>query len=87
VIALSPFLVLAYTFDFMKDLCKRDSLDLTLPSLIKLLLAPVFVCFAVSFSLVLMSVVKSSIGLDANFQVNEDNKKVFEELTHMKIDG
>jgi hypothetical protein len=31
-----------------------------------------------------MTVLKNSIGLDANFQINEENKKTFENLTHMK---
>lgn len=84
VIALSPFIVLAHTFDFMKGMLKWDTIDLDIWSLMKLLLAPVFVSFAVWFSLVFMSVLKNSIGVDANFQINEENKKTFEELTHMK---
>jgi|GEM_PF-1055392 hypothetical protein len=59
-IALSPFIVIIRIFDklFPKDLLPEY---ITLDELIKLLIAPVLISFAVSLSLIFMTTLKSSL--------------------------
>ena len=59
-IALSPFIVLIKVFGKVLNLPKFDYLDFD--NLVQLLLAPVFVSFAVWISLVFMTTLKTAIG-------------------------
>lgn len=90
-IATSPFIVLLQVF---KDLFGKDVLPSWLApgELIKLLLAPVLISFAVSISLVFMSALKASIGTEAQTMVNESasdtvkkNKAAIEEISGMNV--
>ena len=62
-IALSPFLVLANVFDGIIKIPDSLSKYLSLSELIKLLLAPVLISFAVWLSLVFMTVLKGSVWI------------------------
>ena len=62
-IALSPFLVLANVFDGIIKIPDSLSKYLSLSELIKLLLAPVLISFAVWLSLVFMTVLKDSVWI------------------------
>ena len=60
-IALSPFLVLVNVFDSLFSLPDSLKKYLTFDQLVKLLLAPVFISFAVWVSLIFMTVLKNSV--------------------------
>ena len=88
-IALSPFIVLIRIFDklFPKDILPKY---IALDELIKLLVAPVLISFAVSLSLVFMTALKSSlwntnVGLDEE-NGNTNSKKIVREISGMDID-
>jgi len=89
-IALSPFIVIIRIFDklFPKDLLPEY---ITLDELIKLLIAPVLISFAVSLSLIFMTTLKSSlwntnVGLDEGNK-NTNSKKIISEISGMDIDN
>ena len=88
-IALSPFIVLIRIFDklFPKDILPKY---IALDELIKLLVAPVLISFAVSLSLIFMTALKSSlwnttVGLDQE-NGNTNSKKIVREISGMDID-
>ena len=62
-IALSPFLVLVYVFDGVFSLPDNLKDYLSFDQLIKLLLAPVLISFAVWVSLIFMTVLKNSVWI------------------------
>ena len=91
-IALSPFLVLTKVFDKAIELPDSLKSYLNFDELIKLLLAPVFVSFAVWISLIFMTVLKSSVWAwtdDPNAYLGETNtaefKKNIADVTWMQI--
>ena len=82
-IAISPFLVLVYMFDKFVSLPESLKDHLSFSNLIKLLLAPVLISFAVGISLVFMSVLKSAIWIwttdsSAYVSASVDTKEFFD---------
>lgn len=76
-IALSPFLVLIKVFGKVLNLPKFDYLDFD--EIVQLLLAPVFVSFAVWMSLVFMTTLKTAIWTGATAKMTEEQGKTFNE--------
>lgn len=84
-IALSPFIVLIRVFAklFPSDLLPKY---IAVDELIKLLVAPVLISFAVSLSLVFMTALKSTIWAQATIE-NEQARTAIKEISGMGIDG
>lgn len=92
-IATSPFIVLINVF---KDMFPKDLLPewLSLSELIKLLIAPVLIAFAVSLSLVFMQTLKWTLGSEVHFDDAHisnwelaEQKDIIKEISGFNVDG